>query len=1034
MSAGYNPSPFLVNILDLQNITSNITGLSPLQQLSNSVTNIQQMVNFEQKRIFVNTISKYDQTPIQVTDDINLSNANLFINGSVFTGTGTGTGTGGQVFFSSGTTGIYITSSPSVSTPAIGFQINGRTVFSFDAQGRALYFDPSGTGNRFWISSATLVADRLQVGGTRLGAASGKVLTALDASGTSFWNYPSTLQGGSTSLSLSSNKIHFITAGASAGRIDERQNWYLGKSSLNGNNDLVASNDVTVIGGPLRYQGGGTPTVGAYLMVGDALGNLIVSTMSVGPSSFVIGDQIQSGGMTMRVDQVDAKAVITGGSTEIARFLSSGRVGIVKSNPAATLHVGGTTILEGNLTLSTPQAIADYVLTAQDTNGLGRWANIYRLYGSTSAQEWRLAESTNDFRVKFASGTEQIRISSGGAFFGLSSNYNVDVNGMIAATAFSSRSPLRFLVNKSTEVARITDSGNMGIGISSPATKLHVNGSISSVGNVYASGSLTIGGATNLAGNVSLGNTITAVGGASFANVTTAGGATIGGALNVTGSGTIGGSLGITGSGTIGGNLGVTGTTTSGSFSGNGANITNIATNNVGSGSNRLDVFQTDTRAQILATNTTISSISSYVYSTLIALDITGGISSFSTLSSYINQNFSTLSSIIGPGVAVQISSFSTQISYGISTQSALNASTLIGNQQSTNLGRGFVFGSTASLRFPSSIGAFAAGYKMTGDLSGAIDVSGLIFSQGLRGIKAPFQIGVGQSTTTGLYASGITSGQGWKLGLQGDLDISGNIYKNGVLYNLNGIPDIYWTRTPGQSNIYFNDGAVGIGVTYPSYPLDVAGKIRCYGVDVIPGPGPILSSAQGVYVSPWLYQGSNIYYPGGGVGIGTGVSSVSTGIMLDISGSVRLRNGKVYIEPQLSTVGIGYKFGAPLRGSMDISGDLWANAGTFSGRVTALDFVSPSDRRFKKDIELLSNPYDLLQSIHGYRYNWKESGSRDIGVIAQEVYPTIPEAVHGDIEKGFTVSYDKLIPVLIECIHELRNEVNQLKVALDQR
>lgn len=169
-------------------------------------------------------------------------------------------------------------------------------------------------------------------------------------------------------------------------------------------------------------------------------------------------------------------------------------------------------------------------------------------------------------------------------------------------------------------------------------------------------------------------------------------------------------------------------------------------------------------------------------------------------------------------------------------------------------------------------------------------------------------------------------------------------------------------------------------------------------------------------------------------MGIGTGLSSVSTSVMLDISGSARLRNGKFYLEPNTSTLGIGYKFGAPLRGSADISGDLWANAGTFSGRVTALDFVSPSDRRFKEQIEVLENPYKIIDAIHGYRYKWKESGLKDIGVIAQEVYATVPEAVNGDVEKGLSVSYDKLIPVLIECIHKLRKEVDQLKVALEKR
>ena len=61
MSAGYVPSPYVVNLQSLQNFNSNITGLDPLAVLTNSVANIQQMVNFDQKRIFINTISKFNQ-------------------------------------------------------------------------------------------------------------------------------------------------------------------------------------------------------------------------------------------------------------------------------------------------------------------------------------------------------------------------------------------------------------------------------------------------------------------------------------------------------------------------------------------------------------------------------------------------------------------------------------------------------------------------------------------------------------------------------------------------------------------------------------------------------------------------------------------------------------------------------------------------------------------------------------------------------------------------------------------------------------
>ena len=280
MSAGYVPSPYVVNLQSLQNFNSNITGLDPLAVLTNSVANIQQMVNFDQKRIFINTISKFNQIPIQVTDPINLSNVNLYQNGSLFIGSGTSIGASGGLSISSGGTSIYLTSTTNASSIAIGLKVDDKTVFSFDGQGRALYTDPSGnisTGaNRFWISSATLVADKVQLLGN---AEPGKVLTAIDISGTGVWKHVSTLRADITSVSLSSGGVFFRTQGEDAGRLDSRRNWYFGSNALVGNNDLVGSNDVSVFGGVIRYQGGGQPAVGAYLMVADSLGTLKVSSM-----------------------------------------------------------------------------------------------------------------------------------------------------------------------------------------------------------------------------------------------------------------------------------------------------------------------------------------------------------------------------------------------------------------------------------------------------------------------------------------------------------------------------------------------------------------------------------------------------------------------------------------------------------------------------------------------------------------------------------------------------------------------------------
>jgi len=283
---------------------------------------------------------------------------------------------------------------------------------------------------------------------------------------------------------------------------------------------------------------------------------------------------------------------------------------------------------------------------------------------------------------------------------------------------------------------------------------------------------------------------------------------------------------------------------------------------------------------------------------------------------------------------------------------------------------------------------------------------------------------------TTTLQSGGYTPGEGWRMSIQGDVDISGLIYRNGGLYTLDGQVDPYWLRS--DSNIWFGDGGVGIGVPNPSYPLDVAGRIRCFGVDIIPGPGPAVSTSQGAYISPWLYQSSNIYYPNGGVGIGTGLSSVQTGLTLDISGPIRIRNSVLWV----SSIGVGIPFNSTLSATADISGDLHAaslridTTGTFGGRVTARDFLSLSDQRYKTDIRTLETPDSWFESIRGVRFKWRDTGTTDIGVLAQEVGITMPEAIGGTEEGGYHVAYDKLIPYLIESIKSLRKRVSLLEEA----
>jgi hypothetical protein len=58
----------------------------------------------------------------------------------------------------------------------------------------------------------------------------------------------------------------------------------------------------------------------------------------------------------------------------------------------------------------------------------------------------------------------------------------------------------------------------------------------------------------------------------------------------------------------------------------------------------------------------------------------------------------------------------------------------------------------------------------------------------------------------------------------------------------------------------------------------------------------------------------------------------------------------------------------------------------------------------------------------------YPERTERDIGVIAQEVENVLPEIVTNR-ENGYkAVKYEKIVPVLIQAIKELKAEIDELK------
>ena len=91
------------------------------------------------------------------------------------------------------------------------------------------------------------------------------------------------------------------------------------------------------------------------------------------------------------------------------------------------------------------------------------------------------------------------------------------------------------------------------------------------------------------------------------------------------------------------------------------------------------------------------------------------------------------------------------------------------------------------------------------------------------------------------------------------------------------------------------------------------------------------------------------------------------------------------------------------------------------------------SDKRYKDNVINISSPLDKLSKINGVSFTWnekshKETGKKDIGVIAQEIEKVLPEIVETRDNGYKAVDYPKLTALLIEAVKELSDKVKKLE------
>lgn len=99
---------------------------------------------------------------------------------------------------------------------------------------------------------------------------------------------------------------------------------------------------------------------------------------------------------------------------------------------------------------------------------------------------------------------------------------------------------------------------------------------------------------------------------------------------------------------------------------------------------------------------------------------------------------------------------------------------------------------------------------------------------------------------------------------------------------------------------------------------------------------------------------------------------------------------------------------------------------------VYAYNFLYRSDANLKENISTIEQPLEKIEQLRGVDYNWKESGKKAIGLVAQEVEQVLPELVE-ESDEGKTVGYGQIVALLIEGMKELKQENKELRAQIEE-
>jgi hypothetical protein len=206
---------------------------------------------------------------------------------------------------------------------------------------------------------------------------------------------------------------------------------------------------------------------------------------------------------------------------------------------------------------------------------------------------------------------------------------------------------------------------------------------------------------------------------------------------------------------------------------------------------------------------------------------------------------------------------------------------------------------------------------------------------------------------------------------------------------------DLFYSAVYGRTFVYYDESIIGVGTD-------------SFWVDAAPFNVGIITSLSNVSFAPGSVVDPSMYFIGDSQ---TGFFSPALGQFTVVS------SGSSILNVNAS----GIRVTGIVTSTSVFTGNVVS-----SGIVTAQDFDSLSDINYKTNIKTAENALEIVDSLRGVSFDWKETGKSSYGVIAQELEKVLPELVHGENPK--TVNYNGIIGVLIEAIKDLKKEVEELK------